>query len=142
MKFLSIEKNTPSYLVAPVRERGLKCQSPYWREHKQRRSREGAWIEIIYQTLIEKAISVAPVRERGLKLYVYRHNSFKAAVAPVRERGLKYMLPYIGWIALCRSREGAWIEMLLKSDVLKVHTVAPVRERGLKWEFENKIDND
>ena len=35
--------------VAPVRERGLKCyKSNYKHEKVQRRSREGAWIEIVF----------------------------------------------------------------------------------------------
>ena len=32
-----------------------------------------------------------------------------------------------------RSREGAWIEILVLSADFIPHSVAPVRERGLKW---------
>ena len=81
--------------VAPVRERGLKyafrphrykvCQrrsrEGAWIEmaralwngaHRGGRSREGAWIEIKVQTQAQLSMKVAPVRERGLK---YRRNT-------------------------------------------------------------------
>ena len=35
-----------SRLVAPVRERGLKCQNRKSQRERNRRSREGAWIEM------------------------------------------------------------------------------------------------
>ena len=77
-------------IVAPVRERGLKCQTVLqstsemkgrsregaWIEinlghtHKNRqnrRSREGAWIEIGVPAAGHGTLAVAPVRERGLK---------------------------------------------------------------------------
>ena len=76
--------------VAPVRERGLKSQQEYYQHHRiyvapvrerglkslcgipslcqaKRRSREGAWIEIMRCCLCVTLMSVAPVRERGLK---------------------------------------------------------------------------
>ena len=56
-------------LVAPVRERGLKCALlPSRRESQRSRSREGAWIEIHVSNDFVSAGHVAPVRERGLKL--------------------------------------------------------------------------
>ena len=55
----------------------------------QRRSRNGAWIEMSNDALTPPNDAVAPVRERGLK--------YAARQEP-------------GW-AFCRSREGAWIEM-------------------------------
>ena len=54
-------------------------------------------------------------------------------VAPVRERGLKALKKKnFLHCAICRSREGAWIERLLTSTAWLMLTVAPVRERGLK----------
>ena len=95
-----------------MRERGLKYKKEKVEEVKpKRRSREGAWIEILFQgtinVLCERrsregawieiskispphiAYTVAPVRERGLKLKHYIYISDSLAVAPVRERGLK-----------------------------------------------------
>ena len=83
-------------VVAPVRERGLKSSLllPCDESHL-RRSREGAWIEmIIARYLIFSSINVAPVRERGLKLHID-----KIVLHSKRSR----------------SREGAWIEMLVVS---------------------------
>ena len=54
-----------------------------------RRSREGAWIEILGLDVDEENAEVAPARERGLKLV------------------LLIVLPPL----LRRSREGAWIEI-------------------------------
>ena len=54
--------------VAPVRERGLKsADHSLHRDHLQRRSREGAWIEIALRCWKNFGRMVAPVRERGLK---------------------------------------------------------------------------
>ena len=53
-------------------------------------------------------------------------------VAPARERGLKFY-PACLWPAFgCRSREGAWIEILVTMFWLFILSVAPARERGLK----------
>ena len=54
--------------VAPVRERGLKCN---------------------YSVPRLKNLKVAPVRERGLKSNICSTPRAKKHVAPVRERGLK-----------------------------------------------------
>ena len=103
-----------SVLVAPARERGLKCpqlkckfcqfgrsREGAWIEitviitllySLQRRSREGAWIEILYREKARSKTSVAPARERGLKYSCYGSNN-----------SCSYR----------RSREGAWIEILL-----------------------------
>ena len=55
--------------VAPVRERGLKCNHAVPRLKNLSRSREGAWIEIATVVMSAVACSVAPVRERGLKYW-------------------------------------------------------------------------
>ena len=56
-------------------------------------------------------------------------------VAPVRERGLKSKRDCTlgGNLVCCRSREGAWIEILTGDMTNKLPDVAPVRERGLKY---------
>ena len=57
------------FLVAPVRERGLKFpRNPRELLNLQRRSRKGAWIEILCPRPALELAHVAPVRERGLKL--------------------------------------------------------------------------
>ena len=55
----------------------------------ERRSREGAWIEITALSHLKWLIAVAPVRERGLKYRFKLLIATLAYVAPVRERGLK-----------------------------------------------------
>ena len=55
----------------------------------KRRSRKGAWIEILRQEV----------------------GSLCAFVAPVRERGLKSSLPLTAKNQMRRSRKGAWIEI-------------------------------
>ena len=55
-----------------------------------RRSREGAWIEILKNRISRTKHFVAPARERGLKL-----EAVGVYVNPKQ----------------CRSREGAWIEI-------------------------------
>ena len=58
-------------------------------ERENRRSREGAWIEISDVDAYRLQAKVAPARERGLK-YGQRYHAFtKSFVAPARERGLK-----------------------------------------------------
>ena len=59
----------------------------------RRRSREGAWIEILKPGIGADYFGVAPVRERGLK----------------SNANGKYELSNFG-----RSREGAWIEITAK----------------------------
>ncbi len=56
-------------LVAPVRERGLKCQDGQIPANTCRRSRKGAWIEMLIVALCIRLLLVAPVRERGLKYF-------------------------------------------------------------------------
>ena len=77
------------FVVAPARERGLKCHGRAVGHERGRRSREGAWIEIGNVIINTYATKVAPARERGLK---FRYND--CADADRR-----------------RSREGAWIEI-------------------------------
>ena len=57
----------------------------------RRRSREGAWIEIMATTPVEAVLNVAPARERGLK----------SADHSLHREHLQG-----------RSREGAWIEII------------------------------
>ena len=54
-------------LVAPARERGLKLNPNNDLTNAPRRSREGAWIEILLTFGKLSALIVAPARERGLK---------------------------------------------------------------------------
>ena len=54
------------------------------------------------------------------------------AVAPARERGLKYDAINHDELELSRSREGAWIEIILSTVHRNKTEVAPARERGLK----------
>ena len=55
-------------------------------------------------------------------------------VAPVRERGLKCTSWFSHSPSVCRSREGAWIEIVNTLLISQVGSdVAPVRERGLKY---------
>ena len=76
---------------------------------------------------------VAPVRERGLK-YAYPEKCLAVRkVAPVRERGLKSALLQGMEVMGSRSREGAWIEIIVRVCNIDVQKVAPVRERGLKY---------
>ena len=55
------------HYVAPARERGLKSLNSICIGLHLRRSREGAWIEMLEIRPSARAASVAPARERGLK---------------------------------------------------------------------------
>ena len=57
---------------------------------------------------------VAPVRERGLKCLSLVVLFLTLLVAPVRERGLKCTVNTVELNEECRSREGAWIEILMQ----------------------------
>ena len=72
---------------------------------QHRRSREGAWIEILIWVLKTWISKVAPVRERGLKWQLRVVNIDKPAVAPGGGRGLKYP-PNKGGDAGRQSRPG------------------------------------
>ena len=65
------------------------------------------------QRIAQSLALVAPARERGLKFKEYPHMTEAHAVAPARERGLKYRRSASRCQIPRRSREGAWIEMLL-----------------------------
>ena len=57
---------------------------------------------------------VAPARERGLKCLECWGNPRCVVVAPARERGLKYYIAKeLKNFLKSRSREGAWIEILM-----------------------------
>ena len=58
-----------------------------------RRSREGAWIEMAARPDGSMVVEVAPVRERGLKSNHFTDKKY---------------------ITYCRSREGAWIEIAVQ----------------------------
>ena len=75
--------------------------------------------------------TVAPVRERGLKFLNEVINYVKQNVAPVRERGLKCKISALtAGYNLCRSREGAWIEMTM--DIIPARQVN-CRSREGAW---------
>ena len=57
--------------------------------HVCRRSRLGAWIEILPNDPVHRPCGVAPVWERGLKFAGLYPFSRSNSVAPVWERGLK-----------------------------------------------------
>ena len=59
---------------------------------KMRRSREGAWIEILLPVYKIFTQPVAPARERGLKFILWYTTNKASCVAPARERGLKLYL--------------------------------------------------
>ncbi len=67
LKFFGFAFQRPLSHVAPVRERGLKSSRLVYDKWVNRRSREGAWIEMAPVTLSASLPQVAPVRERGLK---------------------------------------------------------------------------
>ena len=61
----------------------------------------------------KSSAAVAPARERGLKCDAVSAYTVAYTVAPARERGLKCGL-YMGEGTISgRSREGAWIEILV-----------------------------
>ena len=61
---------------------------------------------------------VAPARERGLKYEVATALATLMEVAPARERGLKLKYRPETPLLQCRSREGAWIEISLLSNII------------------------
>ena len=65
------------------------CCGEYGDLNRRRRSREGAWIEILLVSILILTLMVAPARERGLK--------FPPTLPQLRGES--------------RSREGAWIEI-------------------------------
>ena len=98
--------------VAPVRERGLKCTGTYNREGSASRSREGAWIEILYASDIFLSLASRSREGAWIEIIVHPdHYPMTLTVAPVRERGLKYQDTSKRSPHGSRSREGAWIEI-------------------------------
>ena len=108
--------------VAPVRERGLKY-SPRWQPsaYLPRRSRKGAWIEIMRRAFISAITSGRSRKGAWIEIRPASLASPKPPVAPVRERGLKSKneLSKIG-SSRSRSRKGAWIEMKICLGIGKV----------------------
>ena len=78
------------------------------------RSREGAWIEILFGV-------------DGVNLLEGR--SREGAWIEINRGAIERQ-----WLT-CRSREGAWIEMFFVLISYASTYVAPVRERGLKFEI-------
>ena len=80
-------------VVAPVRERGLKCNNR-GRELSltQSRSRKGAWIEM--QAVKSNSSPTIGRSRKGAWIEIVLESRALIAdpVAPVRERGLKYIL--------------------------------------------------
>ena len=60
MKFFEERREWEPRWVAPVRERGLKCRRAFERRCGDRRSREGAWIEIAVGGLVGGALRSLP----------------------------------------------------------------------------------
>ena len=89
LKFLLMRILLNLHKVAPARERGLKSLGGSAPIVAERRSREGAWIEIRQQVEESQQSWVAPARERGLKSHNGRGDVLMTCVAPARERGLK-----------------------------------------------------
>ena len=67
MKFVEICDFDEKTGVAPARERGLKLKHFMHISEVCSRSREGAWIEILWREGWQQNSQVAPARERGLK---------------------------------------------------------------------------
>ena len=95
-----------------------------------RRSREGAWIEIILMAQQYADIAVAPARERGLKFLAGIADIATAHVAPARERGLKSCGQCLGCRLDSRSREGAWIEIV---SIIADFALSCCRSREGAW---------
>ena len=90
MKF----KTSDKFLLSQVRRsrKGawieIVAAAAEWRKPFSR-SRKGAWIEMVIKKDMLSIVIVAPVRERGLKYLNYNLPTKQKHVAPVRERGLK-----------------------------------------------------
>ena len=99
--------------VAPVRERGLKYRNQTaYAMCRNRRSREGAWIEILYASDIFLSLASRSREGAWIEIIVHPdHYPMTLTVAPVRERGLKYQDTSKRSPHGSRSREGAWIEI-------------------------------
>ena len=77
----------------------------------QRRSREGAWIEIMVGS-IGGFVGRRRSREGAwIEIKISLLLIFNYLVAPARERGLKFDFYWPSFAHLGRSREGAWIEI-------------------------------
>ena len=105
-------------------------------QQSSRRSREGAWIEMLAAALHTANAGVAPARERGLKWFtlaqLIRSYSRSREGAWIE---ILYVMTCTGG-GIGRSREGAWIEMAKKLTLCRENQpVAPARERGLKCRF-------
>ena len=92
MKLDEFQSETGDYCVAPL---------------------AGAWIEILYPSVMHSKSGSLPSRERGLKCHDQSVQQFAAVSLPSRERGLKYAQSHNP-----RHRQavaplaGAWIEII------------------------------
>ena len=77
-------------LVAPARERGLKCLRANISSTGSRRSRKGAWIEIVMR-ICKKVYPLRRSRKGAwIEIKMLNETQLNLAVAPARERGLKF----------------------------------------------------
>ena len=78
------------FIVAPVRERGLKCAGAYGKKTPFGRSREGAWIEIQSTRIVICSVGGRSRKGAWIEINGVLDYILKSEVAPVRERGLKF----------------------------------------------------
>ena len=75
--------------VAPVRERGLKFAGPPAEGAHQRRSRKGAWIEILGSAAVLIRSSSRSRKGTWIEILAHIVIAHTPTGTPVRERGLK-----------------------------------------------------
>ena len=89
----------------------MKFRRQYIYHTQSRRSREGAWIEML-EVFKNKAFGNGRSREGAwIEIVIAMQIRIGIGVAPARERGLKSQKAADGFCCGCRSREGAWIEI-------------------------------
>ena len=101
---------------------------------RRRRSRKGAWIEMLRQAFMLQRYYVAPVRERGLKCFSVCVCKYLAARRSRKGAWIEILSTVLtDTFSSGRSRKGAWIEICAAAAAWRKPFVAPVRERGLKY---------